>query len=191
MTNPIYCEVWQSPSHHRCTPNPGVATSAFSTASTGQIAGRTASAASRGQQAVPPPALPSLQNFSIENSKVLVYISHVRYIQRRLATVLVDAGRHFPAVVVTGPRRAGKTTLLRKLFAKAQYVLLEDPDVQARVRNDPRAFLEALRPPVVFDEIQNTPELLAYVRTIIVNGYQLIGRSFFTGCLEFPIRYLG
>jgi predicted AAA+ superfamily ATPase len=78
----------------------------------------------------------------------------MRYIPRRLGNVLLEAARHFPAVVVTGPRRAGKTTLLRKLFRKAQYLLLEDPDVQARVRSDPRAFLEALRPPVVFDEIR-------------------------------------
>ena len=80
--------------------------------------------------------------------------------------MLLEAARHFPAVVVTGPRRAGKTTLLRKLFPKARYVLLEDPDVQGRVRNDPRAFLDELRPPVVFDEIQNTPELLDYAHIL-------------------------
>src|SRR5438094_317401 len=91
----------------------------------------------------------------------------MRFIPRRLAGVLLDAARHFPAVVVTGPRRAGKTTLFRKLFPKARYVLLEDPDIQGRVRNDPRAFLDELRPPVVFDEIQNTPELFDYVRTVI------------------------
>jgi len=68
---------------------------------------------------------------------------------------------------VTGPRRAGKTTLLRELLPRAQYVLLEDPDIQVRVRSDPRAFLEELHPPAIFDEIQNTPELSNYVRTLI------------------------
>src|ERR1700758_4619769 len=111
----------------------------------------------------------------------------MQYIQRRLASVLLDAARHFPAVIVTGPRRAGKTTLLRRLFPKARYVLLEDPDMQARVRSDPRAFLDALRPPVLFDEIQNTPELLAYVRTVIDTGPRRMGLWLFTGSQEAPL----
>ncbi len=89
-------------------------------------------------------------------------------------------------MVVTGPRRAGKTTLLRRLFPKARYILLEDPDIQARVRSDPRAFLDALRPPVVFDEIQNTPELLAYVRTVIDTGPRRMGQWLFTGSQLLP-----
>jgi len=94
--------------------------------------------------------------------------------------VLLDAARHFPAVVVTGPRRAGKTTLLRKLFPKARYVLLEDPDIQGRVRSDPRAFIEGIRPPVIFDEIQNAPELLNYVRTLIDGRPRRMG----SGCSQ-------
>jgi uncharacterized protein len=108
----------------------------------------------------------------------------MRYIPRQLAPVLLDASRHFPAVVVTGPRRAGKTTLLRKLFPQARYVLLEDPDIQARVRSDPRTFLEELQPPVVFDEIQNAPELLAYVRTLIDARPRRMGHWLFTGSQE-------
>jgi uncharacterized protein len=111
----------------------------------------------------------------------------MRYVPRKLAGVLLEAVRHFPTVVVTGPRRAGKTTLLRELFSGAQYVLLEDPDVQGRVRSDARAFLDELRPPVVFDEIQNAPELLSYVRTLIDERPRRMGRWLFTGSQEAPL----
>ena len=127
------------------------------------------------------------QLLSVDYFKVTVYIYHMRYVPRKLGSVLQDASRHFPAVVVTGPRRAGKTTLLRHLFPHANYVLLEDPDIQARVRSDPRAFLEELKPPVLFDEIQNTPELLDYVRTLIDLGPRRMGQWLFTGSQEAPL----
>src|SRR6201984_1080283 len=109
------------------------------------------------------------------------------YIPRNLESVARQATRHFPAVVITGPRRSGKTTLLRQLFPKAQYVLLEDPDILGRIRNDPRTFLEELRPPVLLDEIQNAPELLSYVRNLIDAAPRRMGRWLFTGSQEAPL----
>ncbi|HWZ43708.1 MAG TPA: ATP-binding protein [Candidatus Saccharimonadales bacterium] len=111
----------------------------------------------------------------------------MRYVPRKLEKTVIDGSRGFPSVVVTGPRRAGKTTLLRRLFPNAGYVLLEDPDVQARVRSDPRTFLEQMKPPVIFDEIQNTPELLNYVRTLIDHKPAGKGQWFFTGSQEAPL----
>jgi predicted AAA+ superfamily ATPase len=108
-------------------------------------------------------------------------------IPRQIAPVLSSALRRFPAVVVTGPRRSGKTTLLRTAATGAQYVLLEDPDIQDRIRSDPRAFIESLRPPVILDEIQNTPRLLDYVRTLLDSHTRRMGQWLFTGSQEAPL----
>jgi hypothetical protein len=111
----------------------------------------------------------------------------MRFIARAIQPAVLEACRGFPAVVVTGPRRAGKTTLLRGLFPRATDVLLEDPDVQARARSDPRALLDELRLPALFDEIQNVPELLPYIRTRIDRDPRKMGQWLFTGSQEPPL----
>jgi predicted AAA+ superfamily ATPase len=55
------------------------------------------------------------------------------------------------------------------------------------VQRDPRAFLESLRPPVIFDEIQNTPQLLDYVRTLVDAHPRRMGQWLFTGSQEAPL----
>jgi len=100
---------------------------------------------------------------------------------------VLEATRSFPAVVLTGPRRAGKTTLLRHVLPRATYVLLEDPDVQARARSDPRGLLESIRRPALFDEIQNVPELFGYIRTLIDRNPSAMGQWLFTGSQEAPL----
>ncbi len=108
-------------------------------------------------------------------------------VQRKLGAIVQRALKHFPSLVVTGPRRAGKTALLRQSMPKAQYVLLEDPDIQDRVRNDPRSFLEGLKLPAILDEIQNTPRLLDYVRTLMDAHPRRMGQWLFIGSQEAPL----
>jgi predicted AAA+ superfamily ATPase len=109
------------------------------------------------------------------------------FVRRIAEMTLSDAARSFPTIVITGPRHSGKTTLLRHFFSKARYILLEDPDVQLRARSDPRGLLDEIEPPVIFDEIQNVPELLNHVRSRIDAHPRQMGRWLFTGSQEAPL----
>ena len=108
----------------------------------------------------------------------------MRHVPRALASAVSSAARHFPAVVLTGPRRAGKTSLLRRLLPRASYHLLEDPDVVSRFRSDPQGFLDGVRPPAILDEVQNVPEIFAFVRSRIDRAPRRVGQWFLTGSQE-------
>lgn len=101
--------------------------------------------------------------------------------------MLRRAAANFPAVVLTGPRRAGKTWLLKHAFPRAAYFLLEDPAIIARLREDPHGFLDAIVPPVVLDEVQHVPEVFALVRARIDREPRRVGRWFLTGSQEAPL----
>jgi predicted AAA+ superfamily ATPase len=111
----------------------------------------------------------------------------MRYSVRSITPSLREAAAAFPAMVVTGPRRSGKTTTLRRVFPTARYCLLEEPDVLARLRADPRGFVEALQPPVILDEIQHAPELFAWIRARIDAEPNRKGRWLLTGSQEAPL----
>jgi predicted AAA+ superfamily ATPase len=108
----------------------------------------------------------------------------MKSIERDITKHLLLAAKSFPATVITGPRRSGKTFLLRHLFPKAEYYLFEDPDIISRFRQDPQGFLDGVKPPVIFDEIQNLPEVFNYVRSRIDAKPRKMGQWFLTGSQE-------
>jgi predicted AAA+ superfamily ATPase len=118
----------------------------------------------------------------MHNCKEMPLRQATPYITRSLEKVLRTAAREFPAVVLTGPRQSGKTTLLRQTFGDThRYVSLETPDIRAAAAADPRGFLAMYPPPVVFDEVQYAPELLPYIKEAIDERRTRRGQFLLTG----------
>lgn len=89
------------------------------------------------------------------------------YIERKISGYVVQAAQTYPVVTICGPRQSGKTTLARHLFPHFGYVSMENPFERHAFEDDPLGFLAAHPAPCIFDEVQNTPELLCYLQDIV------------------------
>ncbi len=103
---------------------------------------------------------------------------------RHLEDAVLEALAHARIVLVSGPRQAGKTTLVRHLAeregAAREYLTLDDAGVLAAARRDPAGFVEGLSAPVVLDEVQRAPELFRAIK-IVVDRDRRPGRFLLTG----------
>ncbi len=103
-----------------------------------------------------------------------------------VASVRRMAG-HFPAVVVTGARQTGKTTLLTKLFGDYNYVSLDLPAEAQLAEEDPQSFLLRHPSPLLVDEVQYAPGLFRYLKVEIDRQRNMNGRFILTGSQKFSL----
>lgn len=109
-----------------------------------------------------------------------------RYYPRHLSRLLGELVRQFPAVLITGPRQVGKSTLLQH-FGQAQtaepyqYVSFDDPLVLNMAKHDGALFLLNHSGRLILDEVQYAPELFSLLKLNIdrekQNGLYLLSGS--------------
>ena len=116
-----------------------------------------------------------------------VYMS---YILRHMENRILELSKSYSAILLTGPRQAGKTTMLRSLAEKEnkgrEYVSLDDLATRDMAKNDPALFLQIHKPPVLIDEVQYAPELFTYIK-IHVDEHHNPGDFWMTGSQIFRL----
>lgn len=99
-----------------------------------------------------------------------------RFVERRAEEALSDT----PVVLIVGPRRAGKTTLVKKMGeAGRSYITLDDQTVLDAAQSDPTGFIRGLDIAII-DEIQRAPNLLLAIKKTVDEDYRP-GRFLLTG----------
>jgi len=93
-------------------------------------------------------------------------------ISRRLTPHLNELLRQSPAVVLLGPRQAGKTTLALEIGAQTAsiYLDLEDENDRAKLANPSKYLADHENELVILDEVHRVPELFQQLRGIIDRG---------------------
>ncbi|MCL2020095.1 MAG: ATP-binding protein [Oscillospiraceae bacterium] len=112
------------------------------------------------------------------------------YIKRALEKRILTADKQFRALIVTGPRQVGKTTLLKHLAEEGsryrEYITLDDPVEREMAVREPVIFMARHKPPVIIDEIQYAPNLLPYIK-MYVDEHKNEGDFWLTGSQKFHL----
>lgn len=88
------------------------------------------------------------------------------YIKRHIEGTINEVSEMYAAVIVTGPRQVGKTTVLKEVCGDLKYITLDNPEVLEYAKNEGGLFFKTYTPPLVLDEVQYAPGLFPYIKMI-------------------------
>ncbi|MFI3214422.1 MAG: ATP-binding protein [Eubacteriales bacterium] len=110
------------------------------------------------------------------------------YLKRDLENKFLEMNGFFKAILVTGARQVGKTTMLKKLSENQDrtYVTLDDLMVRDLAQNDPALFFQTYKPPIIIDEVQYAPALFHQIK-IICDNTEERGLFWLTGSQQYNL----
>ena len=104
------------------------------------------------------------------------------YIHRSLERKFLKMSKAFKAVMVTGARQVGKSTMLKHLAQDTGrvYVSLDDAEIRALAEDDPKLFFQMYQPPIRIDDVHKAPKLFEQIK-ILCDESDERGRFWLTG----------
>lgn len=110
----------------------------------------------------------------------------MKYKERLIGNKLQNLTQHFPAVVLSGARQVGKSTLLKHQFPEMNRVTFDPVIDIGNARQDPELFLKNNPPPLILDEIQYCPELVPSIKRQI-DSNKKAGMYILTGSQQWSV----
>lgn len=110
----------------------------------------------------------------------------MKYIKRSAENVIKKQEKIFKAILVTGARQVGKTTMLKNLKSNINYITLDDMILNQSAKEDPNLFLKSNKKPLIIDEIQYAPGLLRYIK-IEIDEIEEKAMFYLTGSQQFHL----
>ena len=92
------------------------------------------------------------------------------YIKRHIEDAVHRRAKAKGAVVVTGARQVGKTTLIENIIPGLPKVTLDDLPTRRRATGAPSTFFNITPPPIFVDEVQYAPEIFHYIKIHLDNS---------------------
>lgn len=112
----------------------------------------------------------------------------MEYVSRTLEDKFTRMSSFFKAVLVTGARQVGKTTMLRHLSEGEErtYVTLDNLMARNLAQSDPALFFQTYKLPILIDEVQYAPELFNQIKLLCDESGET-GRFWLTGSQQFSM----
>lgn len=112
----------------------------------------------------------------------------MKYLKRELERKFLKMNDHFKAILVTGARQVGKTTMLKHLAegSNRTYVSLDNRMARDLAKSDPVLFFQTYQPPILIDEIQKAPELFEHIK-IMCDESEEKGLFWITGSQQYKM----
>ena len=108
------------------------------------------------------------------------------YIPRHIESVIKKSFATYPAVLITGPRQVGKSTVLKNLYSDYGYETLDDMNMIRAISSDPTGFLQLKGTPFIIDEVQKVPDLFGSLKYVIDKNKK-DGMYLLTGSQKFEL----